>query len=290
MIVATLTKVLAGVALVGAVATTVLFVLPHPGSHNGIWLDTPLDDAVVEAGDVALVLHSDIAGITGIYVTPRLGGTASTMLRDDDLERVQRGAGAKPLSVFDQIWSVTTPGTYTLDVSVSGSTAVVRSFEVTVLEQGAVSVDYAEATPQPSSSPTPTPTSSAAAGPSGPLLAGTISRVQGADDWISTFTISGYSPVESTVIVEVRITDSINDVTADWQQYQCSNIAGDSGVGAEARYTCELQNHTLSPPSSFQIDGTWMPFSVEYRAAIYSGDEIVYADGGSWETERRSAN
>lgn len=62
------------------------------------------------------------------------------------------------------------------------------------------------------------------------------------------------------------------------------------GSGAEAWYTCELQNHTLSPPSSFQIDGTWMPFSVEYRAAIYSGDEIVYADGGSWETERRSAN
>jgi hypothetical protein len=132
MIAATLTKVLAGVALVGALATTVFAVLPHPESTKGIWLDTPLADAVVEAGEVRVVLHSDLPNIIAMYVDVTRDGTTTAVLKDAELERVQRGAGAKPLSVFDQIWAVDEPGVYTLNVSASGSTTVVRSFEITV--------------------------------------------------------------------------------------------------------------------------------------------------------------
>lgn len=294
MLIATLTKVLAGVTLVGAVATTAFLVIPHPESRNGVWLDTPLDGAVVEAGEVPVVLHSDIPDITAIFVDVVLDGTAKTFLKDTDLERVQRGKDAKPLSVFDQVWSVFDAGVYTLNVSVSGSSTIVRSFEVTVLEQGSVFVDSAEAGPQPTETPTPTPTPAptpeTTAGPSGPLVAGDVVRFQpGDDDWLSYFYLNAYSPGDATVILEIRITDTINDVTNDWQQYQCSNVTNHFGEGDDARYNCVISNHTLAPPESFKIDGTWMSFSVEYRGAIYSGDEVAYAPGGTWETVRRTA-
>ena len=296
MIIATLTKVLAGVTLASAIATTVFLVIPHPESHNGVWLDTPLDKAVVAAGDVRVVLHSDIQNITGIFVNVELDGASIDLLRDNDLERVQRGKDAKPLSVFDQVWTVFDPGVYTLNVSVSGSTAIVRSFAVTVLEQGPVFVDTAEAGPQPTATPTPAPSETpipevtAPPGPSGPLVADDVVRFQPSDDdWLSHFYINAYSPEEATVILEIQITDTINDVTNDWQQYQCSNVTYNYGSGDGARYNCVVSNHTLAPPDSFKIDGTWMSFHVEYRAAIYSGDEVAYATGGSWETARRSA-
>ena len=295
MIVATLTKVLAGVTLVGVVATTALLVFPHPGSHSGVWLDTPLDGAVVAAGEIPVVLHSDIDGITGIFVSVVLDGKTTMLLRDTELEQVRRGAGAEMLSVFDQQWNVSTPGVYTLDVSVSGSTATVRSFQVTVTEQGPVFVDSAEASPQPSATPEPTeapaplPTREPDE-PSGPLVAASVERFQsGDDDWQSDFTLLGYSPGDATAMLEVRITDTLNDVVGEWQQYPCTTITAVTGEGDESRYTCEITNHRIAPPSSFQIDGTWMPFSVEYRSAVYSGDETEYGSGGSWETARRSA-
>jgi hypothetical protein len=255
VIVATLTKVLAGVALLGAAATTVLIVLPHPGSQNGVWLDTPLDKAVVEAGEIPIVLHSDLPGITAIYVDVVLDGTTTVTLRDTDLERVARGAGAEQLSVFDQEWSVDEPGVYTLKVSVSGSTDVKRSFTVEVLEQGGVSVDIAEGVSQPSASPTPTPTpeptlTAEPEGPSGPLVAGDVVRFQsGDDDWLSQFYLNAYSPAEATTVLEIRITDTINGVTGDWQRYPCTNVTNHFGVGDNARYNCVVSDHLLSPPS-----------------------------------------
>ena len=293
MLIATMTKTLGGVALVGALATTVFVVIPHPESQNGVWLDTPLDKTVVQAGDIPVVLHSDIPGITGIYVSVMLDGKSTASLKDTDLERIQRGKDAKPLSVFHQEWSAYDPGVYTLNVSVSSSTAIVRSFEITVLEQHPVFVDTAEAGPQPTATPTatptPTPTPESTSGPSGPLVADDVVRFQGTDDdWLSQFYINAYSPEEATVILEIRITDTINDVTNDWQHYQCSNVTYNYGQGDQARYNCVVSNHVLAPPDSFKIDGTWMSFSVEYRAAIYSGDEVAYAPGGTWETARRT--
>jgi hypothetical protein len=286
MIVATLTKVFAGVAVLATLATVALNVIPRPESTNGVWLDTPLDHATVEAGDVSLVLHSDLPGITGIFVNVVHHGAMVASLKDTDIETVQRGKGAKPLSVFNQVWSVSEAGEYRLDVAVSGSAETKRSFTVTVLEQGPVAVDTAEGTSVPTPTPTPTPTiEPTEPGLSGPLEPGSVVRFQpDTDDWVSYFYLNTFSPQEASTAVELRITDTINNVVGDWQVYPCT---GNTSSGSNGLYNCVISNHTLQPQSSFQIDGTWMTFSVEYRGVISAGGTAVYAPGGTWTTARR---
>lgn len=288
MIVATLTKVVASVAMLGALCTALFVVLPRPESTNGIWLDTPLDKAQVEESDVQVVLHSDLPNLLGIYVDVSLDGKKIVTLRDNDLEVVQRGKDAKPLYVFDQIWAVGNPGEYTLDVSVSGSTDTQRSFTVTVLDEGDVSVQTAEGTSVPTPTATPTPTESVPPPvdePSGPLVAGSVVRFQpGEDDWQSYFYLNTFSPEEATASLELRITNSLTGEAGAWQSYPCT---GNTYSGTPGLYNCVISNHYLQPQASFQIDGTWMPFSVEYYGLISIDGESGYAPGGTWETARR---
>jgi hypothetical protein len=116
-------------------------------------------------------------------------------------------------------------------------------------------------------------------------VGGSVTRFQGTDDdWLSQFYVNSFAPESADVTLQIRITDTLNGVVGEWQYYPCY---GNTPEGTPGLYNCVISDHYLEPQPSFQIDGTWMPFSVEYFAVISNDGESAYSPGGYWETQRR---
>jgi len=306
MIATLVTKIAAGVAVSGLLVIGLTSVIPHLPNTTGVWLDSPLDKATIEAGSTHFVAHSDLPDVTAIRMVLTLNGEDAASLTDPDLQKVARGKDAKPLYRFDQPWTATA-GVYDIVfyTKSAGSDFVERRHTtLTVVDQAPVAVDMAEgtstptptetATPEPTETPTEEPTVAPTTPPAAPstpvppapsatstpppaavVTAGSVTRVQGTDDWSNTFYVTGASPQSATVSVQVSNQASGSTTWTGWTDTPCSSLVYDSGSGASTRYKCQTGSYRITPVSG---PGEWYPTqNIRYRVKLVSNGSPTYS-------------